>query len=68
MDRTKTVDLSEAELEALAESDKVVSGVARALNAPAGVDIKTLVAKCLRGPSKPVAVPGGLVIALENNQ
>jgi hypothetical protein len=66
--RTDTVDLTEAELDALLTSDKVVEGVTRALNAATSDDIKEVVAKAMQSPRKPVAVPGGFVIALENNQ
>lgn len=63
--RTDTVDLSEAELNALLTSDKVVEGVTRALNAAPSPSIKKKVSDCLQGYPKPVAVAGGFVVNLD---
>lgn len=65
MNRQETVDLTEEELNELVTSDKVVNGLLEDLNAPVGEDIKELVAKCLRGHPKPVAVAGGFVVNLD---
>ena len=65
MNRTKTVDMSEDELNELLTSDKVVDGVLEALNAAPSPSIKKKVSDCLHGYPKPVAVAGGFVVNLD---
>lgn len=61
-DRSKTVDLSQAELDELLTSDKVLTGILADLNAPASDEVKQVVQKALAGYPSVIYGPGGCYI------
>jgi hypothetical protein len=62
MNRTKTVELTESELDDLLLSDIATAGIAKNLNEPASEEIKAEVRKALTTLSEIKKVPDGCYI------